>query len=216
MPKQKDLKRIVRARMQKTGESYTAARLHLVRRKETPPPDYAALAGMSDAPLKKQTGKDWAEWVKTLDAVNAAEKPHREIARLVSSLGVREWWSQTVTVGYERIRGLRAIGQRRGGGFEANKSKTFAVPVERLFEAFADPKQRAKWLPGVKVKSATTNKRMRVMWDDGSPVELGFYSKANGKSYVSVQHSKLPDKPAADRMKAIWEERLEALSELLA
>jgi hypothetical protein len=31
MTKQKDLKRVVRARMQKTGESYTTARLHLVK-----------------------------------------------------------------------------------------------------------------------------------------------------------------------------------------
>jgi len=49
VPIQKDLKKLVRARMQKTGEAYTAARLHIVsRKKETvpekvaPPPDYAA------------------------------------------------------------------------------------------------------------------------------------------------------------------------------
>ena len=216
MPKQKDLKRIVRARMQKTGESYTAARLHVVHKKETPPPDYAALAGMSDAPLKKQTGRDWAEWVKVLDAANAAEKPHREIARYVSSLGVRDWWAQGVTVGYERIRGLRAIGQRRDGGFEANKSKTFRVPVERLYEAFADARQRAKWLPEkVGVRSKNANKAMRIAWEDDTPVVLGFYSKAADKSSVAVQHSKLPDKAAADRMKALWTERLNALAELL-
>jgi hypothetical protein len=30
MPKNKDLKRVIRARMQKTGESYTTARLHTI------------------------------------------------------------------------------------------------------------------------------------------------------------------------------------------
>ena len=30
MPSQKDLKKIVRARMEKTGEAYTAARLHRI------------------------------------------------------------------------------------------------------------------------------------------------------------------------------------------
>ena len=44
MPRQKDLKRVVRARMQKTGESYTAARLQLVRKKEEPKADLAKLA----------------------------------------------------------------------------------------------------------------------------------------------------------------------------
>src|SRR5438445_11667536 len=104
MPKQKDLKRIVRTRMQKTGESYTAARLQIVKKKEA---DYAELAGMSEAAIKKATGRPWAEWVKLLDAAGASSKPHRDIARHVSSLGVPDWWSQTLTVGYERIRGLR-------------------------------------------------------------------------------------------------------------
>jgi hypothetical protein len=113
MPKQKDLKRIVRSRMQKTGESYTAARLQLIRKKE---PNLAERAGMSDASVKKQTGRTWAEWVKVLDGVQAAEKPHREITQYVSSLGTPDWWTQMVTVGYERIRGLRDKGQRRGGG----------------------------------------------------------------------------------------------------
>jgi hypothetical protein len=217
MPRQKDLKRIVRARMQKTGESYTTARLHLVRKTETPLPDYAALAGMSDAPVKKQTGRDWAQWVKVLDAAHAAEKPHREIAKYVSSLGVGDWWTQTVTVGYERIRGLRAIGQRRDGKYEANKSRTFAVPVERLFKAFADARQRARWLPEkVKMRSTNANKAMRLAWDDDTPVQLGFYAKTADRSSVAVQHSKLPDKATSDRMKALWAERLDALAELLS
>ena len=162
MPKQKDLKRIVRSRMQKTGESYTAARLQLLKKK-----DYASLAGMSDAAVRKQTGRDWAGWVKLLDAANAAEKPHREIARDVSSLGAPSWWAQMIAVGYERIRGLRAKGQRRDGGYEAHKSKTYRVPVERLFKAFVDAKQRAKWLPvKITVRRSSANKTMRIVWDD--------------------------------------------------
>src|SRR5690349_12709262 len=125
MPRQKDLKRIVRSRMQKTGESYTAARLQVIKKNE-PKLDYAKLAGMSNASVEKQTGRNWAEWVTTLDATRAAEKPHREIAAYVSSLGTPDWWSQMVTVGYERIRGLRDHGQRRGGAYEASKSRTFA------------------------------------------------------------------------------------------
>ena len=205
MPKQKDLKRIVRSRMEKTGESYTAARLQLVRKKDV---DYAKLAGMRDAPLQQRTGRNWAQWVKVLDDAGASSKPHREIARYVSSLGTPDWWSQTVTVGYERIRGLREKGQRRGGGYEASKSRTFAVPVERLFRAFR------KSLPAnIKVKSTTPNKRMRLSWDDGTTVEIMFTRKADNKSSVAVTHQKLPDKAAAQKMKSLWGERLDALSE---
>src|SRR5438093_2268378 len=202
MPKQKDLKRVVRSRMEKTGESYTAARLQLVRKKEA---DFAKLAGMSDASVKKATGRTWTEWVKTLDEVRAADKPHREIARYVSSTGTPDWWSQMVTVGYERIRGLRDKGQRRGGGYEAHKSKTFAVPVKKLFAAFAKM--------DFDVRSATPNKRMRLAWDDGTTVEAMFTSKGVQKSAVEVTHQKLPDKSAAEKMKAWWGERLNALAE---
>lgn len=222
MPKQKDLKRIVRSRMEKTGESYTAARLHVVQKKKPaaePLPDYAALAGMSEAALKKQTGRSWAEWVAILDAWGAAQKPHREIAEHVYSLGgVSGWWSQGVTVGYERIRGLREKGQRRTSGlFEASKSRTFKVPVKKLFAAFANPGTRKRWLPDVKLKvrTATEPKTMRITWEDETLVQLYFMAKGAAKSLVAVQHEKLPSKAAAVKMKAFWEERLTALGELL-
>lgn len=215
MPKQKDLKRIVRARMEKTGEAYTAARLQVTRKKE-PVPDYAATAGMSDAAVSKQTGKTWEEWVRVLDSVRAAEKSHREITDYVSSLGTPDWWSQMVTVGYERVRGLRDKGQRRGGGYEASKSRTFAVPVETLYDAFANGRKRARWLPvKITVRTATPLKTMRVTWHDKTDVHVYFFAKGAGKSSVAVQHQKLPDKAASSYMKQWWSERLDALTELL-
>lgn len=215
MPKQKDLKRVVRARMQKTGESYTTARLQLVRKKE-PEPNYAELAGQSDAVVRKATGRDWREWVRILDAEKSAEKPHRDIARYIASLGTPDWWSQTVTVGYERIRGLRAIGQRRGGGFEASKSRTFAVPLAKLYKAFANARLRAQWLPDkVVVRGATVNKRMRIAMADDTVVGIEFVARGDTKSAVAIQHTKLPDKSTADKMKAWWAERFDALAEVL-
>ena len=213
MPKQKDLKRVVRTRMQKTGESYTTARFHLVRTKE---PDYAALAGMSDDVVKGKTGRNWREWVALLDAEKCAARPHRDIARYVSSLGTPPWWSQTVTVGYERIRGLRAIGQRRGGGYEAGKSRTFPVPVETLYQAFSTARLRARWLPGeIEVRGATANKRMRIRMADDTVVEIGFTAKSEEKSAVAIQHTKLPDRAAVEAKKAWWSARLDALADTL-
>jgi hypothetical protein len=216
MPMQKDFKRLVRSRMKKTGEAYTAARLQLVKKQE-PPPDYAGLAGMSDASVSKATGRTWAEWVRVLDAAHAAEKPHREIATHVSSLGVPSWWSQTVTVGYERIRGLRQRGQRRDGGYEASKSRTFNVPLEKLFDAFANARIRRRWLDvNITVRSTTPEKRMRITWHDGTPVQIGFTAKGSAKSSVAVQHEKLPDKAAAAAMKKVWGEKFDRLAELFS
>ena len=229
MPAQKDFKRLIRRRMQKTGESYTAARARLLqtdapkKKAPAPPPaarvDYAARAGMSDAAIKANTGCDWKRWVDALDDAGAHAWPHRKIAEYVrEKFGVPDWWTQAVTVGYERIKGLREIGQRRGGGYEATKSKTFAVGVARVFDAFAKPRTRSRWLPGVKltVRTATPHKSVRITWHDGSSVQVWLESKAAKKCSASVQHSKLPDRDAATKMKAFWGERLEALAGMLA
>ena len=169
---------------------------------------------MSDATIKEKTGCTWERWVWALDRVGAHEWSHRAIADYVhEKYKVPGWWTQAVTVGYERIKGLRAIGQRRGGGYEASKSKVFAAPIGRLYRAFHDARTRRRWLGGVKltVRTAIPDKSMRVTWPDGTSVELYFVAKGPAKSQVAVQHRKLADKASADRMKAWWAERLGAL-----
>ena len=215
MPKQKDLKRLIRTRMKKTGEAYTAARLHLIRKEPTP--DYGKLAGLSDASVTRATGRTWAQWLTLLDGAGAAGKRHPEIARYVKSLGTPPWWTQMVTVGYERVRGLREKGQRRGGAHEASKSRTFHVPVGTLFDAFANARRRRRWLPvKIAVRSVTPQKRMRITWDDDTVVVFEFTSKGAAKSAVALGHQKLPDKSAAEAMKRAWGEHFDRLGEFLS
>jgi hypothetical protein len=207
--------------MQKTGEAYTAARAQLLTKKPAltslPAPttaDYATLAGIGDSAVKAKTGCGWERWVKALDRVAAHTWPRRRIAEYVhETYKVSGWWAQTVTVGYERIKGLRAIGQRRDGRFEATKSKVFGVPLGGLYRAFTDARTRAKWLPGVAltIRTRTREKYMRITWPDQTSVQVGFSGKGVAKSQVQIQHEKLPDRAAATRMKKYWAERLTAL-----
>lgn len=225
MPKNKDIKRIVRARMKKTGESYTSARA-VVLAKKTPSPyaapkaEWAELAGMKDDAVAAKTGRTWAQWVEALDADRAYEKNHTEIAKHLRTAydGVSSWWAQTVTVGYERIRGLRDVGQRRGGTYEGNKSRTFGVDVSTLFGMFADGRRRKKWLPeGVKrVRTKIEDRSIRFDWDDGTQVNVFFTAKGDSKSSVAIQHAKLASKADADAAKAAWHARLDALKDVLA
>lgn len=226
MTQNKDLKRIVRARMKKTGESYTTARAQITRKPKTKSSaaevrlavaktDYAKLAGMSDAVIKEKTGCTWEKWVKSLDYYGAEKMSHREIAALVSEkYKVPSWWTQTVTVGYERIKGLRARGQRRDGTYEASKSRTFNVPIETLFNAWADSDNRKKWLSGatVKSRSATKPKYLRLDWNGNTIVAVGFLPKGESKSSVAVQHAKLPDRETADHLKKYWSDQLDNLA----
>jgi hypothetical protein len=214
MTANKDLKRLVRARMLKTGESYTAARAQFLTKKHV---DYARLAGMSDAVIKAKTGCTWEKWTHALDYAGAQTWPHRKIADYVKkTFKVPDWWTQTVTVGYERIKGIRAIGQRRDGSFEASKSKTFPVALGRLYKSWSDAKLRTKWLPdALTVRSATPQKYMRIVWPDSTLVQLVFQKKGEAKSAVAVQHTKLPDRAAVTKMKAFWTDRLNALGATL-
>src|SRR5687767_4611550 len=225
MPLDKDFKRLIRGRMQKTGESYTAARAVLRKKSPAAPPapkparpDYARLAGMSDSAVSAKTGRTWAEWVDALDGQGAQQWPHRRIAECVhQKFKIGDWWGQTVAVGYERIKGLREIGQRRSGAFEASRSRTVPVPVGRLYRAFTDARLRNRWLPGVKltIRKATPDKSVRITWDDDTSVEVWLTAKGDDRSAVAVSHRKLTSREDSARRKAYWGERLEALAQIL-
>ena len=244
MPTNKDFKRLVRARMEKTGEAYTAARANLLKRapstaritgpadravesaapvhpttpaRSAGPENYAKLAGMSDAAIKKATGCTWEKWVFALDYSGAADWSHRAIAEHVQrTYKTSDWWAQTVTVGYERIKGMREIGQRRSGSYEATKSKTIAAPAAVVFRAFNDARARRKWLPDTKVvvRKATPGKSLRMTWPDGTAVEVWLTPKG-AKTATAVTHRKLSGREDAEQRKQFWSDRLAALSDLL-
>lgn len=134
MTRHRSFKRIVRARMAKTGESYTAARssiLSAAGADETGAP----VMPQSDSTVRERTGEGWEHWLAELDEWGASERNHTEIARhLREDLELDGWWAQTIAVGYERARGRRAVGET-AHGFTANASRTINVPVEALFDA---------------------------------------------------------------------------------
>jgi uncharacterized protein YndB with AHSA1/START domain len=205
MTSQKSFKQRVRTRMEKTGESFTAARAQLIPREQEP--DVGP------------TGRPYSSWFAALDEWGAIDRSHTEIAAwLMNAQGVQGWWAQNITVEYERARGLREKGQGRDGFFTVNASKTVAVPVHELYAAFVDPHRREDWLPGVQLgeRTATAPKSARFDWGEGSTrVVVGFEVKADAKSLVALQHERLPDAESAATMKAFWRERLSTLKTLL-
>lgn len=220
MTQQKTFKRRVRARMAKTGESYTAARRRLIAdggppAVPTPPPFEPPLA---EERLAEATGHGWDHWLAVLDEWGATGRNHTEIARfLMDEQAVAGWYAQSITVGYERARGMRAKGQNKDG-FVISVSKTVAVPRERLFAAFEDPELRERWLPGAEMglRTATPPRLARWDWEDGSTrIVLGIEAVDAHKSRLGLNHEKLPDADTAEEMRLWWRERVQALKELL-
>ena len=215
MTRQKTFKRRVRERMAKTGESYTAARRILIANGDLPETAAADFKPpVAEERTVEATGRGWQEWFEILDGWNGTSHSHTEIARwLMEEQGVPGWYAQSLTVGYEQARGLRAPGQRKDG-FAAGASRTVGVPVERLFEAFTDQSLRARWAPGAELRerTATAPRTARYDWEDGSTrVIVGFDSLGEAKSRVALSHERLPDSDSADEMKGWWRERLTEL-----
>jgi uncharacterized protein YndB with AHSA1/START domain len=219
MTRQKSFKRLVRSRMDKTGESYTAARASLLAAREPEPAAKPPLA-TSDESIRSRTGRGWEEWFDLLDEWGAVERTHREIARWVAEQqGIHPlaWNAQAVAGSYERARGLRAVGEHPDG-FTITASKTVAVPVDRLYEAFVDASLRERWLPDGELRERTALKprSVRFDWGDGDTrVHVTFAPKGDAKSLAALQHVRLADAEEAERMKAFWRERVAGLKEVL-
>ena len=156
MTTDKARKRAIRTRMDKTGERYAAARRHVVTATSADDarplpalPPRVTEPTMSEATIRKGTGRSWDEWFRLLDAWAATTHSHTEIARYVHEVhGVDGWWSQSVTVGYEWARGMRAR-HETPDGYQVSVSKTIAASAEDVWRDFVEPARRGQWLaPG--------------------------------------------------------------------
>jgi hypothetical protein len=216
MTRDKAQKRATRARMAKTGERYSAARRHVVKPREQL---RAEDLGQTDANVRQNTRKGWREWFRILDAWGAKERTHTDIVRyLMQQHGVPGWWAQSVTVGYERSRGMRAKYQGVTGFFQVSVSKTFPIGVGKLFKVFAEAPQRNRWLERgtLKVRKTLKNRSVRFDFRDGtSRVVVSFDPKGRSKTTVAVQHERLPDARAVEEMRGMWKDRLQRLAKML-
>jgi hypothetical protein len=217
MTRHKSFKRVVRARMERTGESYTAARASLLAAAGSKATEGPALT-MSDQAIRRRTGRGWEDWFYLLDEWGGTERSHPEMARwLAEEHGSGGWNAQAIVVSYERARGLRALGEH-ADGFTVTASRTVAVPIETLYEAFVDEPLRRRWLPDGELRERTASrpKSARFDWGEGkSRVNVGFLAKGEAKSTAALAHERLADGEEAERMKAFWRERFAALKQLL-
>jgi hypothetical protein len=150
MTKESSFKRRVRERMSKTGESYAAARSQASLKRDRLQAARATLAATAERPSEDKvgaaTGKRWEAWFSVLDRWGARQRKHGEtVAFLMEEHDVASWWAQSITVWYERARGMR-LKHQQADGFTVYASKTIAVPVEVLFDAFVNPRSRRRWL----------------------------------------------------------------------
>ena len=199
-------------------DSTTLVREAAAAPSETALPPRVAEPGVSDAAVRRATGRSWDEWFALLDAWQGTAHTHTEIARHVhEAYGIDGWWSQSVTVGYERARGMRAL-HERPDGFSMNASKTFPVPVERLFAAFVEQEERERWLEGLELRNRTNQPHKSARFDvlpGETRLAVTFVAKGPEKAAAQLQQERLRSAEEVDRWKSLWKEHLARLEAFL-
>lgn len=184
---------------------------------------------ISDEAILKGTGKPRSHWYKVLDSFGARTKGHTpSAAHLASKTKLSGWWSQMITVEYERSRKIRVVGQNCRGEYETSVTRTIEAPAKRLWEAWAKGANMSKWFSSATrqdfreggtyensdgdrgtFKRIVPGLRVRFTWDNptaypGTVVEVMTEPAGRGRSKLIIAHMKLPHSGAVRRMKDGW------------
>jgi uncharacterized protein YndB with AHSA1/START domain len=186
---------------------------------------------ISSDSVREATGRDWDQWLETLDAAGAAEWSHKEIvAYLEREHGdvTTGWWRQSLTVGYEQARGKRELGETAAAGFEVGARRTVDASADDVWEVIASRPEL--WLgegvavrkgerysvPGAsgEIRVVKPGDRVRLTWQpEGwatpATMQLALSRAQSGKTTITAHLEKLPDADARDAMREHLREALD-------
>ena len=173
---------------------------------------------ISTESVKKATGKIWSEWFSVLNKTGAKKMEHKDIAEMLNKkFGLSSWWSQMVTVQYEReIKGRKK--HQTTKGYQISKSKTLPFSASKIFNAIQSTAKRKNWLKDYNftITRSAKSKSIRGRWVDGnSNIEFQFYPKEKSKTQIVIQHNKISSPKEAEKMKRYWEMNLANLKNFL-
>jgi len=181
-------------------------------------PEDDSMAEISDKAVIAATGKPLSEWIVVLDALGAAQIPHKEIATLLHrDHNVDGWWSQMLTVEYERSIGRREVGQRCDGAYSASASKTIAGTMDDALAAWGQLVAQRTEFDGVEITGEPRISRTekwrywRADLADSSKLAIDISSKPGGKAVLAINHEKIADAEAAAGWKTFWREFVKPL-----
>lgn len=99
---------------------------------------------ISNEAVQAKTRKTWDEWFAILDDAGGREMGHKEVvAVLNNNYEISAWWQQSVTVAYEKARGMRQK-HEMVDVYLISKRVTLNAPLEMVFTAWVDDLTRAE------------------------------------------------------------------------
>jgi uncharacterized protein YndB with AHSA1/START domain len=194
--------------------------------------DYTSDQPVTNGAAAAATGKNLEVWFQELDKLGGPSKGRKVLGDYLLKSKVHAWWITTILVEYEKSRGvLEKDGLPKG--YNICVTKSVAAPAQRAYDALLD--MRA-WLgagsaceakDGGKFRDAeghhgvfkklNAGKLIRFTWEGaghaaGETVEIKL-SPSGAKTSVVLTHERLPDRAAADGMRAAWGRVLAGLKE---
>ena len=165
-------------------------------------------------PVERATNRTWDEWLRFMDAIDARNLDHKEIAlRVYAELdGTIEqlgWWTQAVTVTYEQYIGRRIPGQRPDGTFQTSVSRSTTLGLEALMEEWTNFAAEDETVQGIVVgdlRVSGTDRRItwRTKAQDGSSVIVTSEPKKNGTASIVATQIGLPTLESNDEARERW------------
>lgn len=192
---------------------------------------------IGDERVRASTGRGWDEWFTLIDDFGGEEKGHQAIAKyLHEEHRVSPWYSQAITVQYERERGMHDVLERPEGFCATATRRIGGVGVETAYGAWTSSESLQEWLHREAAVDARVGgrfsafsghtgwiaalrprARIRIAWDEAAPrgeVEVSFRHEEDG-CVVQLQHSKLASKAVADEYKAYWKRAMDSMRSFL-
>jgi uncharacterized protein YndB with AHSA1/START domain len=194
---------------------------------------------ISDQAVSEATGWGWDEWFAFLDERGAKGLEHKDVVRLLRDEGKvsKAWWGQTITVEYERARGLREMGEAADAGFEIGIRRTYDTAPRHAWNVLTKPGGIRMWL-GVEdplklekgtpyratdgatgeIRTVTPGSRIRLTWrpvggDKVSTIQLSVLPSGS-KTVIAFHHENLSSFKEREKMRRHWNVVLGKLSEV--
>ncbi len=180
-----------------------------------PGTDWVSPPELAAERVRAATGRGWDEWRTLIDDAGLRDAGHTTIASWVAAEhGVDGWWAQGITVGYERITGLRLPGQMADGTFTANVGRTLdgSLDLEGLRALLLEAREDLFPAMATELRSRPTSRSLRIAFPEGSAL-ISPEATTAGRLKVTVAHEKLPSQEAVERWKAYWRQWLAALAD---
>jgi len=194
---------------------------------------------LSDAHVRQKTGKTLPQWYARIDSLGGLTLGRRDLVQaLHAELDQDEYWAVTLAVEYEKARGQKEK-DGRPRGYSICATKTLGAPLSAVWRAWTQGQELDRWLgpkTALELKEGGTlanadgdrwtlgrireGKDLRFTWEragcaEGSAVEVLFAAKPKDRAGITLNHTRIQERKAADELRAAWGEALERLKGVL-